>query len=195
MNKRDRLPWALGWASLGIGLTEVLFTEGLRRRLGVPGRHADLIRGLGVREISNGWGLLFQPHRSEWTWARVVGDALDLALLATTFRAWRAEGPWRAAITAAVAGVTLVDLYAATRQGAPRAFTKRTAPSLDGHLNGDMGVGSPMESWRGSGLAEDVGTNGMSADESESEEYRQRMMEEAARKLGLPELKERGSSH
>ena len=54
-----------------------------------------------------------------------------------------------------------------------------------------MDLGGPGESWRGSGLAEDVGMNRTQGEEGLSEEARQRMMEEAARELGLPEPNER----
>jgi hypothetical protein len=74
-----------------------------------------------------------------------------------------------------VAGVTLVDLYAALRREVSPPPSRAWVPT---------------ESWRGSGLAEDVGVGVATAESAESEEARQRMMEEAARKLGLPELPE-----
>ncbi|KFE66524.1 hypothetical protein DB31_0997 [Hyalangium minutum] len=49
----------------------------------------------------------------------------------------------------------------------------------------------PAESWRGSGLAEDVGMDLPRGEEGRPEEIKQRMMEEAARELGLPEPNER----
>jgi hypothetical protein len=53
----------------------------------------------------------------------------------------------------------------------------------------ELGLGSsaPAESWRGSGLAEDVGVDRQPSEEAESEAEKQRMMREAARELGLPE--------
>ncbi|WNG30117.1 hypothetical protein F0U62_43455 [Cystobacter fuscus] len=187
--KRERLPWALGWASLGIGLTELAFAEGICRVLGLSKYRADRVRALGLRELASGWGLLREPQRRDWVWARVAGDAMDLTLLAVTFGKPRASRVWQGVITAAVAGVTLVDLYAALRPGAPLA--RSAAPSL----GKDVGRGVPAESWRGSGLAEDMGVNGSRGEEGESEEVRQRMMDEAAKRLGLPEVKEPGVSH
>ncbi|MET0404986.1 MAG: hypothetical protein ABW123_21400 [Cystobacter sp.] len=172
MRKNARLPWALGWASLGIGLTEMVFAEGLCRVLGLPKRRAGLMRAFGVRELTSGWGLLGQPHRREWVWSRVVGDALDLTFLASTLGRPRASRAWQGFITAAVAGLTLVDVYAAM---------KRDAALPERH---DL---VPTESWRGSGLAEDVGVHAAPAEEVMSEEVRQRMMDAAARELGLPE--------
>ncbi|MFY0580904.1 hypothetical protein ACN28S_47645 [Cystobacter fuscus] len=40
-----------------------------------------------------------------------------------------------------------------------------------------------------------MGVNGSRGEEGESEEVRQRMMDEAAKRLGLPEVKEPGVSH
>ena len=182
--KRERLPWALGWASLGIGLTELVFAEGICRVLGVSKYRADRVRALGLRELASGWGLLREPERRDWVWARVAGDAMDLTLLAVTFGKPRAHRVWQGVITAAVAGVTRVDLYAALRRAAPLRRSKAAAPSL----GMDVGRGAPAESWRGSGLAEDVGVNDARGDAGESEEARQRMMDEAARTLGLPEV-------
>lgn len=179
--RRERLSWALGWASVGIGLTELAFAEDLSRVLGVSRRRSGLFKVLGLRELATGWALLRQPPRSEWIWARVAGDVMDLALLAVTFREPRADRFWRGAITAAVAGATLVDVVAAVKQGRPDTDTDG-AP-LD--LTGSAAV--PHESWRGSGLAEDVGSSPAPGEEL-SEEARRRMMDEAARKLGFPRV-------
>ena len=73
--KSERLPWALGWMSVGVGLTELTFPERLGRVLGVRRRSA-LMRVLGLREVAIGLGLLLQPRR-QWLWARVAGDVLD----------------------------------------------------------------------------------------------------------------------
>jgi hypothetical protein len=185
--KSDRLPWALGWVSLGIGLTELTYPESIARVLGVP-RRLGLVRAMAVRELSSGWGLLFQPQEPRWVWSRVAGDAMDLALLASTFWRPRAKRGWQVAIAAAVVGVTLVDILAAVapwKALTRRRVTVKPATGMGPELSG------PAESWRGSGLAEDVGMNRSQGDEGPSEEVRQRMMEEAARELGLPEPNER----
>ncbi|HYO52083.1 hypothetical protein [Archangium sp.] len=186
--KRERLSWALGWVGLGIGLTELTFPERICRILGAP-RRSGLMRVLGLREFASGLGLLLQPHRREWVWARVAGDALDLALLAVTFRLPRANRAWQGAITASVVGVTLVDLYAAAAKRSPLLLRSGAVEPALG-----MGAGSsgPAESWRGSGLAEDVGASRRQSEEGPSDEVKQRMMKEAAQELGLPEPDEHG---
>jgi hypothetical protein len=128
-------------------------------------------------------GLLIAPHQRRWAWTRVAGDAMDLALLAVTFGIPRVNRAWQGAITAVVAGATLVDLYA--------AVTKRETPRLAGAVTQPLGMeeGShaPLESWRGSGLAEDVGAPHHPSDEGEPDEVKRRMIREAERQLGLPE--------
>lgn len=176
--RSERLPWALGWVSLKIGLTELAFPQALCRVLGVRGSEG-WVKVLGLREVVAGLGLLLQPHRQrEWIRARVAGDVVDLALLAATFRKPRANRAWQAALTVAVAGVTLVDLIAATRE-------LRALPAEDAPWPGQW-THSPTESWRGSGLAESVGDASEEREEP-SPEVKERMMKEAARTLGLPE--------
>lgn len=67
------------------------------------------------------------------------------------------------------------------RQRSSRRGAGRVTPAPD------LGPGAPAESWRGSGLAEDVGVERQPGEEPESEEVRQQRMREAARELGLPE--------
>lgn len=188
--KLERLPWTLGWVSLGIGLTELTFPKDLCRALGVSRHHSALVRTLGIREIANGLGLLLQPHRREWVWARVVGDAIDLALLAVTFRLPRANKGWLGTMTAAVAGVTLVDMSAAAGNWrSPQLHSGAVTPSL----GMDLASGGPAESWRGSGLAEDVGASPRQGEEGLPDEVKQRMMKDAERELGLPHRDEHGT--
>ena len=74
-----------------------------------------LLRLFGLREIAAGVGLLSQDRLAPWLWARVAGDALDLAVLGSAF----AGAPGRRAnvgfATGAVAGVTALDVLAGRR--------------------------------------------------------------------------------
>ncbi len=72
----------LGWFSVGLGLIEVLAP---RASLRATGSRADpaLVRACGVREIVTGIGLLTARDPAPWLWARVGGDALDIATLAS----------------------------------------------------------------------------------------------------------------
>ncbi len=179
----DRLARGLGWMSVGFGLTQLTFTDPLCRLLAIPGR-AGLLRSLGLREVATGLGLLTGRNGRPWLWGRVAGDVLDLALLGATLRRpWRAAA-WRIAATVAVASTTLVDLYAARRVRA------RPGVQLDDLLDA---VHAPGESWRGSGLAEDVGLRQQRGADAEADEaQRQRRMKDAQEQLGLPDPDTRG---
>ena len=110
----ENLAKALGWFSIALGAAEVLAPRALGRALGV-GSHPGLMRGLGLREIASGVGILSQRRQAPWLWSRVAGDAMDLALLGT---ALKANGNARGRVAfaaAAVAGVAALDYLASQR--------------------------------------------------------------------------------
>jgi len=173
-----RVQQGLGWLSVGLGLTQLTFAEGICRLLRVRGR-ANVVRLLGARGLLTGLGLLSQRQWRPWVWGRVAGDAIDLSLLGATLG--RPGNPgWRLAATAAVLGITLADVITATETPAP----KRLA-GLD-----NLNPGVPMESWRGSGLAEDIGKRQQPADPELDEAERQQRMKDAQHQLGLPDPEE-----
>jgi hypothetical protein len=106
----QQLARGLGWFSIGLGLTELLFPEQLGRAIGV-GQQNTLLRALGLRELGSGIGILAgqQPH-SNWLRARVAGDAIDLALLGLALAAPRTQKNRVLVAGAAVAGVTALDI-------------------------------------------------------------------------------------
>ena len=110
----ERIAHALGWFSIGLGLTEVLSGGRLGQALGMEER-TGLLRAFGLREIVTGMGILSQPRPTAWVWGRVGGDVMDLAALCA---ACEPENPQRANVMAAigtVAGVTAIDLWCAWR--------------------------------------------------------------------------------
>ena len=113
MNAR-RLARALGWFSLGVGVSELLGARKLTRLLGVSRGHG-LIRAYGARELMTGVGLLAKKQKRYWLWVRVAGDVLDLVSLGAGLRQRGANRTRLLTAMGAVAGPTLVDLYAATR--------------------------------------------------------------------------------
>ena len=175
--QEQRLVRGLGWLSIGLGVTGFTFAEGLSGLLGARGR-AGLVRVLGAREVLTGLGLLTQPERRPWLWGRVAGDALDLALLGA-LRDKPGTTPWRIATTVLVLGTTLVDVFAASG-----ARLRARHPAALGRM--DSAYGGPMESWRGSGLAEDLGAKERGLDSEEDPEVREQRMRDAERQLGLP---------
>jgi hypothetical protein len=81
-----------------------------------------------AREIANGVAILGNPEQPAGLWARVAGDALDLAALGRLASdRWNPRRENVGLAIAAVAGVTLIDIAAALllRERADRA--RRTA--------------------------------------------------------------------
>jgi uncharacterized membrane protein len=113
----ERLARALGWFSLGLGLAEVVAPQGVARLIGLEDgeRNHRLLRGMGVREIASGLAILAQRRRAVGVWSRVAGDAIDLALLSSALRSEASQKGRVVAATAAVLGVTAVDVYCGTR--------------------------------------------------------------------------------
>ena len=110
-----KLATGLALFSLGLGLYEVAAAEKLDAALGMKGK-SGLLRFYGLREIGAGVGIfLSQPKPTAWVWARVAGDALDLATLATALGAGNPKrgNVWIA--VGAVAGVTALDVWDAMR--------------------------------------------------------------------------------
>ncbi len=118
------LAQSLGWFSVGLGLTEVLATGGLTEFLGME-KKAALVRFFGFREIAAGAGLLTQPQPAPWFWARVGGDALDLAALASGMTASNPKRRRVGAALAIVAAITAVDIAAALKAGRAQADEER----------------------------------------------------------------------
>lgn len=104
---------ALGWASIALGAAEVLAPRALQRYLGL--RHQEgVLRVLGVREIMQGVDILANQNPTPGLWARVAGDALDLAVLGKGAAQSSRPGNVFGAI-AMVAGITLIDAVYARR--------------------------------------------------------------------------------
>jgi len=104
----------LGVFSIALGATQLLAP---RRMLNAIGLRADgtarrAIRLIGVRELASGAGLLGSRAPAPFAWARVAGDAMDLALLAGT-AARRGLRRDRTTATMGVVGlVSVADLAA-----------------------------------------------------------------------------------
>ena len=117
----------LGWFSIALGTTELLFGGALARGLGMP-RRSGVIRLFGLREIATGIGILSAKDRQPWLWGRVAGDGLDLALLAANVDGNRRLGGVAAAI-GAVTGATALD--AITAEGMAKCETKARRAQVD----------------------------------------------------------------
>jgi uncharacterized membrane protein len=114
-NTHEQIANGLGWFSIGLGLAEVIAPKALANLIGSEGRHTALIRFMGLREITAGIGILTNRRPAGWVWARVAGDAVDLACLGAAFASPKADHGRLKAATAAVIGVTALDLYNAQK--------------------------------------------------------------------------------
>jgi uncharacterized membrane protein len=108
------LAQGLGWFSIAVGAAAVLAPRTLGSLAGVGRGTGGLMRSTGVRELANGVGILSRRNPAPWLWSRVVGDVLDLAVLATGLRPGN-PGRSRAAFSfATVAGVLALDVLVAS---------------------------------------------------------------------------------
>lgn len=100
---------ALGWFSIGLGVSEITLAGTVARIAGIDGNRG-LLRILGAREIAHGLGILSGRRPAAWVWSRVLGDAIDLAVLGRAAASPHANRSRVAAAAAAVAGVTALDI-------------------------------------------------------------------------------------
>jgi uncharacterized membrane protein len=113
----EKLGYALGVFSVGLGLTQILAPAGVARAIGLKDDETTrkTMRAFGFREAATGIGLLSRPDHAEFAWGRVAGDALDLAVLGRALSSEESRRNRVAAAMAAVAGVTVLDLLASSR--------------------------------------------------------------------------------
>lgn len=144
----DRLARGLGWLSVGLG-TVALAAPGAVCRLGGIEDSPDArtaVRMAGVREWGHGAGLLRGQRPTRWLWSRVLGDAMDLAMLTEAFLGGRGEKRPRAAI-ATVAGLTAVDLVSAVWAGR-RARARRRMIGVYAAITVNRPVNEVYRFWR-----------------------------------------------
>jgi uncharacterized membrane protein len=140
---RDRrgaqLALGLGWFSIGLGLAELAAPRALAKVIGARDDQptTTLLRAYGARELANGIAILAQPDRAAWLWTRVGGDAIDLSSLAVELNAEDGHRGRLTAATAAVLGVTALDVLCARRlsgQGSRQWSDVRTRRQAGRHV-------------------------------------------------------------
>ena len=111
------LTHGLGWLSIGLGAAQLAAPGGVARGIGLCAdeRSRLAMRALGVREVVSGLGILARPRPAGWLFGRTGGDLLDLVLLGRAFFSRRVDRKRLAFATAAVAGVAVIDAFAAAR--------------------------------------------------------------------------------
>jgi len=102
----------LGWFSIGLGLAQLLAPRQMVELVGLRStmRRTLIMQAVGIREILAGIGALTQFRPLMWTRARVMGDGMDLVMLVRALQADDGGKKRTALATAAVAGITAVDV-------------------------------------------------------------------------------------
>jgi len=110
---RDKDPLAqfLGWFSIGLGTAQLTAPRAMCKLVGAKGEGSSptLMRLVGLRELTQGMGILARPRPTAWLWSRVAGDALDLTLLAAV--AVKNRRARTAFAIANVVAVAIPDIY------------------------------------------------------------------------------------
>ena len=111
----ERSARALGYFSIGLGALEIAAPGMVARAMGLRGRGKSnwILRGFGVREVTAGFGILGQRRPSQWLWARVAGDALDLTFAAAALLRKRNRRGRVLATLFALSGITALDMQTA----------------------------------------------------------------------------------
>src|SRR4051812_24501762 len=116
----------LGWASIAVGLTEILAPKQLEKTMGVGnGQVTGILRVLGVREIMHGIDILAHDDPTPGVWSRVFGHLLDGVLIGAAATRTKKPGGL-AAVFAAVAPLVVADLIFA-----PRLSKDKTEGQID----------------------------------------------------------------
>lgn len=126
----EGLATGLGWFSLALGIAQIAAPGGVARMIGLrnTGRSRAMMRVIGVREVASGVGLLSQSRTSDWALARAAGDVMDLTLLGSALGSEGGRRGRTAAATAAVLGVTALDLFAGKELREESATGRRAKP-------------------------------------------------------------------
>lgn len=138
----------LSWFAIALGFAQVLLPRALGRMSGVRRHTAStssraLVRAVGVREVVSGVGLLVWPRSAAFAWLRVLGDAMDLALLGRALTRTGASATARARVAmsiAAVSGVAVVDVKTArslSRRATEERKNMKTIKSITIHKAAD----------------------------------------------------------
>src|SRR4051812_30830209 len=128
--KAEQLARGLGFFSLGLGLSEFLAPRAIAKISGIEEKNEGVIRLMGLREILHGLGIFAQGKKpAEALWARVAGDALDLAALGAAFASPKSNKGRLAFATANVLAVTALDVICASELSDNESST-RTGGSI-----------------------------------------------------------------
>lgn len=161
----EALAQGLGWFSIGLGLAELFVPRTICRKLGMDGQET-LVRAYGARELATGVAILMSHDPTPWIYGRIGGDALDLATLGANFQGDNPEKDNLTLATAAVAGITLLDIACARgltrdkqlsspgeydygdRSGFPLPPRAMRGAASDDAVPADFRIPKPLRPWR-----------------------------------------------
>lgn len=116
VNRRGQeMARALGWFSIGLGVTELILGGRLSKPLGLGDiGTARIVRAMGLREIAQGIFVLSNLDSPTPMWVRVAGDVVDLGGLWSGMTTPSNPHRGRVALAmGAVAGITALDIMTA----------------------------------------------------------------------------------
>lgn len=139
----------LGFFSLGLGLAEFAVPGVVAKIAGInsDGDGHGVMRTMGAREIASGVAVLSSAQPGKQLWARVAGDALDLAMLGGALVNSKNSRGRTLFATAAVLGVTVLDVLAATQVSEQPRGSKAVRDEEKGLVvaKRSITVGKPIE--------------------------------------------------
>jgi uncharacterized membrane protein len=140
MARTNLISLALGAFSIGLGIVQLLLPGRFLRWIGIRPRddREVIVRAIGVRELGAGMPLIAAPEAPVWLWARVIGDAMDAALLTRALRSRDTDRGQVSAALAAAGAIAVVDVAAAL-------IVTRNAQTHGGR-GGERDQASPMGS-------------------------------------------------
>lgn len=146
---RERLAVGLGWFSIALGVAELAAPSHVARLIGALDSDATrrTLRVFGARELVSGVAILAQPHRPHLMWSRVGGDAVDLAWLGTAMSGHGSRRERLGLASAAVAGVTALDLMA-SRSGHGEAAARARSVRIEEVVTINRTIDDVYAFWR-----------------------------------------------
>jgi uncharacterized membrane protein len=114
---QDPMARGLGVFSFALGIPQTLMPGRVNRMIGVKddAKSRMLMRAVGVRELAAGVGIFSDRRPTQWVWARVAGDTMDLALLGSALRNRSRSQTRTLAATGAVVGAFAADVIDGVR--------------------------------------------------------------------------------
>jgi uncharacterized membrane protein len=114
---QDPVAKGVGVFSFALGIPQTLVPGPMNRMIGIEddAKSRRLMRAVGVRELAAGVAIFSDRRPTQWVWARVAGDAMDLALLGSALRGRSTSAARTLAATGAVVGALAADVVAVVR--------------------------------------------------------------------------------